>query len=153
MIVRWIAGDEVEAFYERLQAHFDAALAAHRDEERQAKEWKQDEQTLAYLKALDAIEIKMPQRYLRDPIRQHKVFVLSTQTADEIDILHLCDFLMGVDPAELVGQASAPSEAPTERDRAWFFKLFSLRGVHKQSERMCFFTFLQKADDTFGNDW
>jgi hypothetical protein len=60
---------------------------------------------------------------------------------------------MGVDPAELVGQASAPSEAPTERDRAWFFKLFSLRGEHKQTERMCFFTFLQKADDTFGNDW
>ena len=36
---------------------------------------------------------------------------------------------------------------PTERDLAWFFKLFSLRGMVEESERMCFFAFLQKSDD------
>src|SRR5439155_2079279 len=37
MIVRWLGsggGEEVDAFYERLQAHFDAALSAFREEER-----------------------------------------------------------------------------------------------------------------------
>ena len=37
----------------------------------------------------------------------------------------------------------------TEQDRAWFFKLFSLRGVVQDVQRMCFFTYLQKAEDTF----
>lgn len=151
MIVRWLAGDEVETFYERMQAHFDAALTHFRNEERQANEWKQDPKTLAYLEALDAIEIKMAERYLRDPIRQHKLFVLSTQTADEMDILHLSDFLMGVAPEQVVGEASAPPDAPTEQDRAWFFKLFTLRGMDGDTEQMCFFTYMQKADDTF--DW
>ena len=148
MIVRFLAGEQVETFYQRFQAHFDAALKQYREEERQSLGWKQDPQTLAYLDALDAIEVKMPDRYLRDPIRQHKLFVLSTQTADEIDILYLSDYLMSVDPAELVGRASAPTEAPTESERAWFFKLFALRGIHKAVERMCFFTYLQKADDS-----
>jgi hypothetical protein len=149
MIVRWLAGELVDTFYERLQAHFDAALNAFRAEERQSLEWKQDPASLQYLEALDALEIKMPDRYLRDPIRQHKVYVLSTQTADEMDILHLSDYLMGVDAAEIVGRASAPPEEPTQQDRAWFFKLFSLRGVKSDLEQMCFFTYLQKAEDTF----
>jgi len=42
MIVRWLEGDQVATFYERLQAHFDAALKHYREEERQAREWKQD---------------------------------------------------------------------------------------------------------------
>src|SRR5436190_13196470 len=99
MIVRWLAGDEVESFYERLQAHFDAALNQFREEERQANEWKQDPSTLAYLTALDAIDVKMADRYLRDPIREKNLFVLSTQAADEIDILHLTDYVMGVPTA------------------------------------------------------
>ena len=33
------------------------------------QEWKQDPQTLAYLTALDAIEVRMADRYLRDEIR------------------------------------------------------------------------------------
>jgi hypothetical protein len=148
MIVRWLAGAEVETFYERLQAHFDAAMNQFRQEERQTHEWKQDPQTLKYLDALDALEVKMGDRYLREVIRQHNVFVLSTQTADEIDILHLCDYVMGVPAAEIVGAASAPPDEPTERDRAWFFKLFSLRGIIEGVERMCFFTFLQKSDDS-----
>jgi len=149
MIVRWLAGEQVETFYERFQAHFDAALKQYREEERQSLGWKQDPQTISYLDALEAIEVKMPDRYLRDPIRQHKLFVLSTQSADEIDILYLSDYLMSVDPAELVGRASAPTEAPTEQERAWFFKLFALRGMREGVERMCFFTYLQKADDAF----
>lgn len=152
IIVRWLAGDEVEAFYERFQAHFDAALEGYRDEERQAQEWKQDPQTLAFLAALDAIDTRMAERYLRDAIRKHNIFVLSTQTADEINIAYLCDYVMGVAAAEIVGPASAPPEEPTERDLAWFFKLFSLRGIVEGTERMCFFTFLQKAEETFSID-
>jgi hypothetical protein len=151
MIVRWLAGDEVEAFYERLQAHFDAALEHCRDEERHGQGWKQDPRTTAYLEALDALQVRMADRYLRDHIRKHNLFVLSTQSADELDILHLSDVIMGVGPAEIVGGASAPpDEQPTERDRAWFFKLFSLRGMKDGEERMCFFTYLQKSDEEGG---
>jgi hypothetical protein len=147
MILRWLEGEQVDTFYQRLQAHFDAALNAYRQEERQAKGWKQDPATLKYLEALDALDVKMADRYLREVIRQHNVFVLSTQTADEMDILHLCDYVMGVEAADVVGRASAPPEEPTEADRAWFFKLFSLRGLVEGVERMCFFTFLQKAEE------
>ena len=150
MIVRWLAGEEVATFYERVQAHFDVGLEGLREDERQANEWRQDADTDAYLAALDALEVKMAERYLRDPIRQLKVFVLSTQTADEMNIAHLCDYVMGVPAAEVVGTTSAPPDAATDRDLAWFFKLFSLRGVVEGVERMCFFTYLQKADD---NDW
>src|SRR4029453_1998338 len=87
MIVRWLAGDEIESFYERMQAHFDAALNQFRKEEKQQHAWKQDPQTLQYLDALDKLDVKMTDRYLRPIIQQHKVFVLSTQAADEIDII------------------------------------------------------------------
>jgi hypothetical protein len=149
MIVRWLAGDEVDTFYERLQAHFDAALVQFREEERQSLGWKQDPPTMKYLEALEAIDVKMAERYLREPMKTHKVFILSTQTADEIDILHLCDYVMGAPAAEVVGPQSAPpDDGATEKDRAWFFKLFSLRGIDDAGvERMCFFTFMQKTDD------
>jgi hypothetical protein len=153
MIVRWLAGDQVETFYERIQAQFDAALDGFREEERAAKEWKKDPQTLAYLEALDSIEMRMSERYLRDMIRKLNLFVLSTQAADEINIAYLCDHIMGVPAVDVVGRASAPPEdGPTEQDLAWFFKLFSLRGVREDIEQMCFFTYLQKSDDTFGGD-
>jgi hypothetical protein len=152
MIVRWLAGDEVEAFYERFQAHFEAALTQYREEQRHSLGWKQDPQTIRYLDALDKIEVKMADRYLRGPIRQHNLAILSTQTADEIDILYLSDYLMSVAPADLVGTASAPSDTPTQHERAWFFKLFALRGMHEGVERMCFFTYLQKAEETFDAD-
>lgn len=149
MIVRWLAGDEVESFYARFQAHFDTALGHYRQEERQSLGWKQDPQTTAYLDALDKVEIKMADCYLRPIIREHDIaFVLSTHAADELDILHLSDAIMGVEPAEIVGQASAPSsDQPTEQERGWFFKLFSLRGMVTKREHMCFFAYLQKADD------
>ena len=149
MIVRWLEGAEVDAFYERLQAHFDAALAGFKEDEHQALEWKQDPATLEYLTALDAVEVKMADRYLRDVLRQHNVFVLSTQTADEMNIAYLAETIMSRSVGELVGAAAAPHDAPTDRDLAWFFKLFSLRGTIEGVERMCFFTFLQKSDEDF----
>ena len=88
---------------------------------------------------------------MRGPIRAHNLFVLSTQSADEININYLAEDVMGRSTEELVGPASAPpADAPTEQDLAWFFKLFSLRGVREGTEQMCFFTFLQKSDD---NPW
>ena len=150
IIVRWLEGEQVQTYYERIQAHFDAAMEGYKEDEKQAHEWKQDPQTIAYLKALDAIEVKMEERYLRELIRKAHLFVLSTQAADEININYLADHIMSIAAAELVGSASAPPEdAPTERDLAWFFKLFSLRGVRADIEQMCFFTFLQKTEDTF----
>ena len=149
MIVRWLEADQVETFYERLQAHFDAALEGFKEDERQAQEWKQDPKTLEYLKALDALEVKMAERYLRDLIRKHKLFVLSTQTADEINIAYLSETIMARLSRRSGRSASAPPEEPAERDLAWFFKLFSLRGVVEDIEHMCFFAFLQKSDDTF----
>jgi len=151
MIFRWLAGDEVDSFYARLQAHFDAGLEAYREDQRNTHGWKQDPQTLAYLDALEKLQIKMEERYLRPQIREHKIFVLSTQTADEMDILHLTDYIMGVSAEEIVGINSAPPDEPTEQDRAWFFKLFSVRGGKDDEERMLFFTYLQKTDD--GGDW
>ena len=157
MIVRWLEGAQVATFYERFQAHFDAGFTDFRDEERQSQEWKQDPKTLAYLAALDKINVKMADVYLRDPIKTLPIFVLSDYTVDEMNIAHLVDYVMGVPAIEIVGRASAPPEAPTDHDLAWFFKLFSLRGApnstsnstSNNTEQMCFFTFLQKADDSF----
>lgn len=150
IVLRWLAGDQIDTFYSRIQAHFDAALEGVREDERQAHSWKQDPKTQAYLEALDAIKLDMADRYLRASIKKHDLYVLSTVTADEMDILHLADYVMGLPASELVGPASAPpQDAPTERDRAWFFKLFALRGNPDGAERMCFFTYLQKTEDTF----
>lgn len=153
MIARFLSGEQVETFYQRLQAHCDAALTQFRDDERSTHEWKQDPQTLKYLEALEKLEIKMEDRYLRPMIRQHQLYVLSTQAADELNIAHLSDYIMGASAAELVGSASAPSDDPMAEndeapsDQAWFFKLFSLRGLKQGEEQMCFFAYLQKADD------
>jgi hypothetical protein len=147
MIVRWLADDQVESFYERLQAHFNAALEGYREEERQNLGWKQDPKTIAYLDALDAMNVSMAERYRREQIRKANLFALSTVTADEISIRYLTEYVMGSSPEEIVGSASAPPEEPTERDLAWFDKLFLLRGMVEGVERMCFFAFLQKSDD------
>ena len=150
MIIRWLAGEQVETFYERFQDHFDVALSTYRQEERSANEWRQDPPTLAYLDELDKVQQRMSDWYLRDVLRRHGLFAISTTTADEIDILHLCNHLMGVPASRLVGAASAPPEdEPTEQERAWFFKLFSLRGMTGGAERMCFFAFLQKTGEAW----
>lgn len=151
-VVRWLEGDGVESFYERLQAHFDAALDGEKEDERQASEWKKDAGSAAYLEALEGVKVDMAERYLRPFIVKHGIAVLSTQTADEINIAYLCDYIMGVSAVELVGKASAPPGEPTEQDLAWFFKLFLLRGMSEGVERMLFFAFLQKTDDA-GGDW
>jgi hypothetical protein len=125
MIVRWLRGEEVESFYERFQAHFNAALGQFREEGATAAGWKQDAETLKYLEALDKIDVKMADRYAREPIRKHNLFVLSTQAADEMDIVHLTDYVMSVGPTAVVGETSAPPEdGATEQGPAWFFKLF-----------------------------
>jgi hypothetical protein len=151
MILRVVAGEgDADAFYERLQAHFDAALAQLREEEKNALGWKQDPQTTAYLEALEKIEVKMAERYIRPVLKKHPgVVALSTQAADELDILYLAEHLMTVPVEELVAEVSAPpEEGATEGDLAWFFKLFSLRGVVEGTERMLFFAYLQKTDDS-----
>lgn len=149
MIVRWLAGDEVEAFYTRMQAHFDAALGGAKEDERQANEWKQNAESQAYLVELDKVQVHMADRYLRDVIRKANACVLSTQTADEMNIAYLCDYIIGVPVVDVVGPASAPPDDPSETDLAWFFKRYSLRGLVNGAEAMCFFTFMQKSDDEF----
>jgi hypothetical protein len=149
MLVRWLADDEVETFYTRLQAHFDAGLEGFKEDERQAHAWKQDPDSTAFLDAIDRIEVVMADRWLRNPIRKLGLFVLSTQTADEINLAYLTDHVMGVAPADLVGRPSAPPDDPSEQDLAWFYKLYCLRGVADGVERMCFFAYLQKSDDLF----
>lgn len=148
MIFRWLDGPQVEIFYQRLQAHFDAALDGVKEDERQENAWKKKQEADAYLAALDKIEIKMADRYLRQFIQSHYICVLSTQSADELNINYLADYVMGAPVRELVG-ASAPPDEPSDQDLAWFYKLFSLRGWVEGSERMCFFAYLQKSDDSF----
>jgi len=149
MMIRWIEGEQVDTFYERLQAHFEAALAGYIDDERSANAWKKDDKSNLVLEAMEKVKVKMEDIYLRGAIRKDHVFVLSTQAADEMDIIYLTDTLMGISPGELVGEKSAPPDEPTDQDRAWFFNLFSLRGISGGTEKMCFFTYLQKTEDTF----
>lgn len=147
MILRWLASDvEVASFYERMQAHFDAGLeGAIEDEEGNA--WKNDERTNAYRAALEKLKLDTAERYLREPMRKHDLFVLNTLSADAINILFLTDTLMGIGPATVVGDAFSPPDDPSESDLSWFFKLFSLRGSVDKAEKMLFFAFLQKTDD------
>jgi len=147
MIVRWLEDEQVETFYQRFQAHFDAGLEGVREDERQANEWKSEPGTLAYLEKLDELKVDIAQMYLRNEIRKHHIYVLSDQTADEMNIAYITETIMGATPADLVGRQSAPPDDPTEQDLTWFFKLFSLRGMDQGMERMCFFTYLQKADE------
>ena len=147
MVARWLQGELVEGFYDRMQAHFDVGLGAYKEEEQQTHGWKKDVKTTAYLEALDAVELKPAEAYLRDPIKKHNLFVLSTVTTDEMNIAWLSEDLMGVPPDELVGEASAPGDAPTEKELTWFFKLFSLRGMKDGQERVLFFAYLQKSDN------
>ncbi|MEM7808324.1 MAG: hypothetical protein AAF561_09460, partial [Planctomycetota bacterium] len=150
MIVHWLAGDEVDSFYERYKAHVEVALEQRREDERQELGWRSDEADQKYLEALDDIEADPAAWYLRDTLQKHGLFLLSTLAVDEMDILHLCDTLMSVPAVDVVGRASAPDpddESPPESERAWYFKLFSLRGVVEKQERMCFFAFMQRTTD------
>ena len=119
MIVRWIDGEQVDAFYARYQAHFDSAIAGYREDARQATAWKQDPKSLAYLDALDAINPRLSVSYGRDFIKKHPLALLTTQAADELNIGFLCDDVMGIAPAELVGRASAPAPGSAEAARGF----------------------------------
>ncbi|MEL7238720.1 MAG: hypothetical protein AAGK78_07645 [Planctomycetota bacterium] len=152
MILRWLAGEQVDDFYDRLQAHFDVALDQAREEERSTHAWRGDDDTNAYLDVLEEADEKLADWYLRPIIEKHRLYVLSTVTADEMNIEHLADYLMGVPASEVVGDDQTPTDdfsgdGPSDADKAWFFKLFSLRGKPGKSERMCFFAFLQKVDE------
>ena len=48
----------------------------------------------------------------------------------------------------MTGGPSLPPDDPSERDLAWFYKLYSLRGVKDGVEQMFFFAYLQKSDDS-----
>lgn len=148
MIARFLSGEQLDTFYTRLQAHFDAGREGTLEDERSESAWKSDPNTTAYLDALEATTLNLPERYLRPLVQEHTLFALSTQTADEINIAFLTDHIMNVTPAELLGPHSAPPDNPTDSDLAWYFKLFMLRGKVGDSERALFFTFLQKTDDS-----
>jgi hypothetical protein len=145
LICRWLEAEQVQTFYERFQAHFDVALHAHIEEFRSEHEWRQDPGADGYLRALESSKTLMAQRYLRDTIREHRVFVLSTHSVGELNLLFLCEQIMRADPAEVVGADDAPDDTATDADRTWYFKLFALRGVVEQTERMFFFAFMEKA--------
>ncbi len=197
MVVRWLAGAAVGAFYERMQAHADAALEQSREDDRAAMQWRQEPGVLPYLEALDALRLDMPAIYLRELIRAEKQFVLSTQTSDDLNIEYLSQHLMGISTADFIGRANAPGNSAEaegggaveeggedsadyggddaaengdhgdaladepagewtgewsgdiadepQAGRSWFFKLFSLRGMIDNEERMCFFTYLQRG--------
>lgn len=150
MLVRWLAGEQVDTFYERYAAHVEVALEHRREDERQDLGWRQDADDQAYLEALDGLTFDPEVSYLREPIRKAGLFVLSTLAVDEMDILHLCDTLMGLPAADVVGAASAPDPEATnvpDDERAWYLKLFCLRGRVEKEERMCFFAYLQRAGD------
>jgi hypothetical protein len=149
MILRWIKGPEVETFYQRLQAHMDVAIRQTREDERQALGWKNDPTTNDYLEQLDQAELDMQKWWMRDLLRNHELVTVRTQTADEINISYIADFIMGVGAAALVGEELAPLSGAEDSELAWFFKLFALCGSNNGVEHIVFFVFLQKTDDEF----
>lgn len=149
MIVRWIKGEEVATFYKRLQAHMDVAIKQTREDERQALAWKNEPATNEYLDKLDEAELDMQKWWMRDLLRDHELATVRTQTADEINISYIADFIMGVGPGALVGEEFAPGSGADDAELAWFFKLFALCGTRENVEHIVFFVFLQKTDDDF----
>lgn len=150
MILRWLEGEQVDTFYQRLQSHFDAMLENVREEHRWVDTSEMDEKAKQYHQLLrDADQIKLEDRWFRDLVRQQGVSVLSTQTVYEMNLAFLAEDVMGTSSAEVVGEESAVPFDPSEEDLAWFYKLFLLRGVRDGVEQMCFFTFLQKSNESW----
>lgn len=149
MIVRWLAGaEDVDLFYQRLQAHFEAGIAGFVEDTRQAMAWKDEGESDKLIQAVEGNKVAMDEWYAR-PATKKGACVLNTRAADEINILFLSDQVMAVPVEDLVGAASAPPEGASEPELAWFYKTFSLRGIVEQTERMCFFAFLQRSDEGF----
>jgi hypothetical protein len=149
MIVRWIKGDQVDTFYERLQAHMDVAIKQTREDERQALAWKNEPATNEYLEKLDEAELDMQKWWMRDLLRDNELATVRTQTADEINISYLADFIMGVGAEAIVGKEFAPPSGPDDAELSWFFKLFALCGSKDGVEHIVFFVFLQKTEEEF----
>ena len=150
IIIRWLDAEDIERFYERFNAHFKAAHGQKLEDDRQELGWRQDEADQKYLEHFEKVEPQADLWYLRELLKKHGMIALSTTSVDEMDILHLCDTLMGVPAIDVVGRQSAPDPDdanPSHADRAWYFRLFNLRGPVNGVERMCIFAFLQKADD------
>lgn len=147
MLVRWLKGDQVETFYKRLQAHMDVAIRQTREDERQALGWKNDPAINTYLDRLDEATLDMQTWWMRDLLRNHELTTVRTQTADEINIGYLTEFIMGVGPSAVVGEEFAPPDGADESMLAWFFKLFALCGSKDGIEHIVFFVFLQKTSE------
>ena len=86
---------------------------------------------------------------MRDLLRDHELATVRTQTADEINISYIADFIMAVGAGALVGEEFAPPGSADDAELAWFFKLFALCGTKEGIEHIVFFVFLQKTDDEF----
>jgi hypothetical protein len=151
MLVRWLDNTLADGFYKRMQAHLDVALEQAREDERQALGWKQDPGIASYLDGLDKARFEMEDHYARKAVRMGAC-VLSTVATDDMNIVFLADHLMGVTPADLVGAASAPEDPFDESKLGWYFKLLSLRGPVNSRERLLFFAYLQRSDDSFDSE-
>jgi hypothetical protein len=153
-LARWLEGDQVDSFYSRLSAHFDAALGGV-VEDLENEAWRQDDATTTYIDALKSLKLDLEEKYIRGPVREMGLFALSTHTVDELNISYLADSIMSITTAELVGAENAPPAdgEPTEADLTWYLKLFLLRGVKGTGkgeqagkvEQAMFFAFLQKS--------
>jgi len=150
ILVRWLAGDRVGRFYDRVAEHFNVAHQQRLEDEKTELGWRQDEDDQKYLESFEKIEPQPDVWYLRKLLNQHGLLALSTLAVEEMDILHLCDHLMGIPAFKVVGEHNAPDPddpSPPESERVWYFKLFNLRGTVADTERMCTFAFLQRAGD------
>lgn len=147
MVMRWLAGEEVEKFHGRMQAHYDAMMEGQVEDERQQHGWRADAGAKAYLEALEGLRVDMAEKYNRQAIRAHRIFTLRTLAADEMNLHLITEQFMGISAAELVGEASASEEEFGKEGDPWFFKMYVVLGIVENVERLCLFTYMQKASD------
>src|SRR5438046_7631163 len=101
-----------------MQAHFDVAMEDFKEEQKQAHGWKQDEKTAGFLKALEGVEVKMEERYLREIIKKHKVFVLSTLAADQRSEEHTSELQSLTKLVCRLVLATKQGDEPSEEEQA-----------------------------------
>jgi hypothetical protein len=152
MMVRWLAGDDVSTYHQRMQAHFDVALKQTQADEREKLAWRNDEKDNAYLELLDEATFEMSHYTAREIVTRSKMAVMSSLMADAVHIGFLCEQVMGVSAAEVVGAAFSPPADAGDEEVSWFYRHFSLRGVLDEVEAVMNFTFLQKTSDDWFDD-
>ena len=151
MIVRWLAGDQVETFYERLQAHFDAALEGFKEDEHQARNGSRTPRRWNISRHwMPGIENGRQISSRSDP--QANVFVLSTLSADEMNIAYLPTTSWASLPPRSSAHLGAADE-PTDRGSGVVLQAVLASGDGRRGERMCFFAFLQKSDESGDDTW